>query len=56
MWYTQLQREKYPSTLYVTIKPLNIPTHFHPGLRSALDGGIEQMRNEYRQISRELEE
>ncbi|CAF1634662.1 unnamed protein product, partial [Adineta ricciae] len=56
MWYNHVPHTKYPSTLYVTVKPLNIPNHFHPGLRSALDGGIEQMRNEYRQIKRELEE
>ncbi|CAF1425836.1 unnamed protein product [Adineta steineri] len=56
MWHNHMHRTKYPSTLYVTIKPLNIPTHFYPGLRSALDGGIEHMRNEYRQIKRELEE
>ncbi|UJR37055.1 hypothetical protein I4U23_029760 [Adineta vaga] len=56
LWYNHMSRIKYPSTLYVTIKPLNIPNHFNPGIRSALDGGIEQMRNEYQQIKRDLAE
>jgi hypothetical protein len=56
MWFAHMHREKYPSTLYVTLKPLNAPSHFRPGLRSALDGGIEQIREEYRQIKSELDE
>jgi hypothetical protein len=55
MWFNQINRAKYPSTLYVTIKPLNPPNNFRPGLRSVLEGDIEQMREEYRQLKPELE-
>ena len=56
MWFANMNRQKYPSTIYVTIKPLSIPNSFRPGLRSALDGGIEQIREEYRQMQSELDE
>jgi hypothetical protein len=56
MWFNNIHREKYPSTLYVTIKPLNKPNYFRPGLRSALDGDIEQIRKEYEELKIELEE
>lgn len=56
MWFNQLNRIKYPSTLYVTIKPLNKPRFYRPGLRSALDGDIEQMRKEYQELTVELDE
>jgi hypothetical protein len=56
MWFTQMHREKYPSTIYVTIKPLNKPSHFRPGLRSALDGDIEHIRREYEELQLEVDE
>ena len=56
MWFNHLHREKYPSTLYITAKPLNKPHYFRPGLRSALDGDIEQIRKEYQELKIELDE
>lgn len=51
-----MHRQKYPSTLYVTIKPLNARGRYHPGIRSVVDGDIEGMRERYNQITKDVEE
>lgn len=56
MWFNHLNREKYPSTLYITIKSLNKPTYFRPGLRSALHGGIEEIQKEFQDVKVDLDE
>ncbi|CAF3431313.1 unnamed protein product [Rotaria sp. Silwood1] len=55
LWYNHSHREKYPSTLYVTIKPLNARGHYHPGIRSIVDGDIKGMRERYDQLAKEME-
>ncbi|CAF4851274.1 unnamed protein product, partial [Rotaria sp. Silwood1] len=55
LWYNHSPREKYPSTLYVTIKPLNARGHYHPGIRSIVDGDIKGMRERYDQLAKEME-
>ncbi|CAF0859168.1 unnamed protein product [Rotaria sordida] len=54
LWFNHLHREKYPSTLYVTIKPLNSRGHYHPGIRSIVDGDIKGKRERYDQLQKEI--
>ncbi|CAF2659041.1 unnamed protein product [Rotaria sp. Silwood2] len=53
LWFNHLHREKYPSTLYITIKPLNSRGHYHPGIRSIVDGDIKGMREQYDKLVQE---
>ncbi|CAF3764743.1 unnamed protein product [Rotaria socialis] len=55
-WYAHMNRQKYPSTLYVTIKPLDSRGRYHPGIRSVVDGDIEGMRERYNQLTKEIED
>lgn len=56
MWFNNPHRVKYPSTLYVTIKPLNSQGQYRTGIRSVITGDIEGMRKEYDQLMQETKE
>lgn len=56
MWFNNVRRQKYPSTLYITIKPLPSRGHYRPGIRSVLHGDIAGVRKQYDEIMQEDKE
>ncbi|XP_071954394.1 jouberin-like isoform X2 [Antedon mediterranea] len=54
-WWSNIARQPYPSTLYITLKPITTPGNVEPAFRSMFATQKEQGRMTYKELKKTLD-